>query len=522
MSGYSKQDSDYETSDREISDYENSDYETSDRENSDYETSDFENYDSDYPITAKWDSEYCLDENLDDYLVNKINNEQILREEYGNMIENQTAFLQCYKYKKSTYRFFKSLYLSDIRKLVVDSGIIEHIPRRDFIHYLEFNKKLEILKLSYCKIDDKFISILSIALKGNSNLIKLYLNDNNITSKGIELLSHSIYNNKTLKKLNLSSNNLDSNSGLSLTLILRSTNLEYLDISGNPINDGINRILNSLENNINLKVLKIGGIIDKKFKNLHTFKKPNNTLKVLSSASNYITDSILNLLLTCFTNLKLLDIEGNNITDKGINIILSYIKNYNKLQLLNVDCNYRITHPEKLVECENLRTLFIGNFNIEKFIQTEIEYISVSSSADEEKLVDFISILLRNENLKNFTSLNGKIKNSSDLIKLCKILSTNKTLRTIKIDVENLTDDDINICIEQLHVNYTLIDADFSIKNEKLQNILKRNKKIRTDNMNLLVISRKDNESYFYENYFPLDIFKIIFDLCFYIPKYPF
>ena len=106
------------------------------------------------------------------------------------------------------------------------------------------------LYIQNTQMDDDVVE-LAKALKGNTTLTELSLNNNNIDDDGASALADALKGNNTLEYLDLSENNIGDDGASALADALQINNtLEYLDLTENNIgDDGANDLADALKGN---------------------------------------------------------------------------------------------------------------------------------------------------------------------------------------------------------------------------------------------------------------------------------
>jgi hypothetical protein len=165
------------------------------------------------------------------------------------------------------------------------------------------NRKLKVLRLNDCDIEDHAMAEVIECLLGNDSLQELELSNNGASNEALEMITALIQRNN-IEKLGLSSLRLSKD--LDQTILYktikslkRNTSLSYLDISGNHFfNDAIIGLAESLCENSTLQSLDISNshITECGIKAFAKYLPQFKGLSVLSLAENDITeDAVLSL-----------------------------------------------------------------------------------------------------------------------------------------------------------------------------------------------------------------------------------
>ncbi|KAK2892412.1 hypothetical protein Q8A67_012400 [Cirrhinus molitorella] len=179
--------------------------------------------------------------------------------------------------------------------------------------------KLEIVRLSICKLTGQSCESLSSALQSsNSVLRELDLSNNDLQDSGVKLLDDGLKNCK-LEILRLSTCNLTAQSGESLSVLLSSnSHLKELDLSNNDLQD------------LGVKFLSDG------------LKSPNCKLEILRLSGCMVTEEgccyVSSALSSNLSHLRRLDLSYNHPGDSGVKLLSEKLEDPTcTLDNLNVD-----------------------------------------------------------------------------------------------------------------------------------------------------------------------------------------
>ena len=229
----------------------------------------------------------------------------------------------------------------------------------------KYNSGLKQLCLSDNDLKSSAVVIFK-ALKENTEVEGLYLQNNNMTGKVAEDLAKVIKNNYNLKKLSLENNML----GPSLLFILQAlkcnSKLEALNLSGNNFSGQVSeQLANVIKNNSGLNELYLSNCNLKSFvavifehisrlKCLHL--NNNNILDIESTAivqviknsslifdlclgDNMLQSSLKDIATSCssLTNLQVLELSHNSISATQVVCLASNIAKISSLEVLMLD-----------------------------------------------------------------------------------------------------------------------------------------------------------------------------------------
>ena len=117
---------------------------------------------------------------------------------------------------------------------------------------------IKILKLSDCSMENKLSSKFASALKNNRELIHLELRHGYFSYTGIDVFSRSLENSCILQVLILVDCNITVNSTHKVAAILdNNRTIIHLDLSHNPLEEGVVSIINSLMGNMIIEILTL-------------------------------------------------------------------------------------------------------------------------------------------------------------------------------------------------------------------------------------------------------------------------
>ena len=218
------------------------------------------------------------------------------------------------------------------------------------ITYMSFVKNIHIIDLSYNKLTDKGISILSKLIEYAVNIEKLNLEGNQISDKGCEDLNKALKEKEKLTHLNLNTNIFGNVGLMSINeLLFKNPNLINLNVGGNRFDwDGIISITSALKaSNNTLQVLNIDDPAYKAndqhfFNHFGKMFLSNSSLQKLSLKLHKIRFEALNIIIYSLVNnktLTVLDLSGNQICFQGMIYLRDYLNKNDILKSINLSGN---------------------------------------------------------------------------------------------------------------------------------------------------------------------------------------
>ena len=286
---------------------------------------------------------------------------------------------------------------------------------------LQFNSSITVFALSSCNINNLTLFKFVEALKGNTSLKKLNLNNNKFNATGVKLLFKALADIVGFEELSIQDNNLGDSGGRAIAVGLSLNNIciKKLDIGSCDIgNKGVQEIGKVL-NNTSLRSLMIdhNNISYDSLRGLLEILKVNRTLiclyacySIASEPNDYtniinINDNAL-VLLMCdilksnpnFEQMYLPTIEFNY---KNLELLLDTIKNHKHIQEIKYHPKYRntrynsyineissILNQNKLLHMlESVRCALKDNFVLTKL--PEEMWMSICDYLPYEDLVNF-------------------------------------------------------------------------------------------------------------------------------------
>lgn len=207
------------------------------------------------------------------------------------------------------------------------------------------------LDFSKNDLSSEDIQVLADALKTNTTLINLSLNDNLIREEGVKTLAAALEQNSTLKQLNLSK----CRANTIVETLKKNHILTHLDLSYTGID--VQNLSTVLPCNEGLTELNLSGneINGSTLKTLSVALQKNHTLTSLGLSDSQITDNDNDMpgliqLLTKIPNLKKLDLSNNKITQKGIQSFATLLEINQSLTSINLNNSMDISSIYVLTE----------------------------------------------------------------------------------------------------------------------------------------------------------------------------
>ena len=292
----------------------------------------------------------------------------------------------------------------------------------------------KVLNLSCQELDEEDCKEISRGMEEKKHFKRIVLNNCRINEKGLKVLCRAIGKNIYLREVELSGISIQEESFTFLFESLHKlTFLEKLNLSKLNFKEKGTLLLSELieSNHLNLKEINL------------------SSCKFVKSVDQKIVDSL-----------------KNNNTLQVVD--LSYVK-FSKEEQLKLS--------EMLRENKNLKKVFLYKFTenliADAIIKNKIlEVFSFYFTKSTKKKI--FEILKENKTLKELIVLNGKYSNL-ELLQLCKILETNKTLRKFEFNLDyNFPSETFNQICASLKSNLTLNTLRFGneLKNEQLPYIL--------------------------------------------------
>lgn len=297
------------------------------------------------------------------------------------------------------------------------------------------NGTITVLRLDHCKINDEVWEKIANSLSGNSTLEKLDISNNKITEgsgikslckflknntslktlnmhhndisdSGIIKLAEALSGNKTLTHLDLSSCKINSVGMCALALILNTTSIKKLSLSGNNIGDeGMGLLAKSLKTNASLEELVISNnnIGDKGAKLLADSLSHNKTLTSLKIGVNNIGDEGAKELACLLRNnetLRELSLGLNNIRDEG-GIALAEMLPYTHIESLRLSVDYIKPRIYQIIEEAQRHNVDSSRSSISHASDSSFANFSSSYAGSSVNEGSYISFLDHSDGFRN-------------------------------------------------------------------------------------------------------------------------
>ena len=341
--------------------------------------------------------------------------------------ENSTLHQLRISWNNNFYLNSKDKVFSSCCKTLGNTGAI--LTSAFFHHNIYTN--IQILNISNQDISDDGVVAISEYLKISNTIQELDISRNAISNIGIVYISEALHVNTTLQVFNISHNNISNDGVVVISECLRSNNtLEQLNMSHNQISD--------------IGAINIGEVL-----------QINTTLQKLDTSHNNITDvgalaigealrsydednslnkEVVNIQTSALHNL---DMSGNDISSEGIITLSKFLRNNNKLLMLNIswkDGRFPIVLDRTIKFC-NMPSKFLGNTGTIltlAFFHT-IKKLDISYNNISKDGALAISDYLKTEKvLKELNISNNKLSNHG-IIKIAEAIQINTTLKLLNI-----------------------------------------------------------------------------------------
>ena len=268
-------------------------------------------------------------------------------------------------------------------------------------------------KLGSNTITKEIVNELTLAIKSNNRIQKLWLHDNDLHSSAIIILE-TLCGVSKLKVLNMDNNEIDEKGGNTLAAVIKANRLEELKFCNNNLQNSIFNISKALKRTPILKSLHLScnSLTKEMCVNLAAVVKANDSLEQLwLHNSNIKGSSIVFILQALHSNLRSLDIRNNTITEEAGDVLASVLSKNAELQKLHLNLlltPLKVTNALRNVS--GLQSLVFDSCNPSEEVESIMESVIINNAS--------LQILsLANINLsKKFISLAiGKISNLSFL-----------------------------------------------------------------------------------------------------------
>ncbi len=335
-----------------------------------------------------------------------------------------------------------------IRHLYIWDGYVRRISKRKSLHnsldvstpwliadLLKSDNIVSSLKVRGIKVSHEFIAE---GLRLNTRLRELHLVQCNITSLGLQFLCEGLYRNMSLRILDLSNNPLADGVECLSDMFKRNTTLDDLNLNNCQLNS---HHLSTIKSFGNLKVLSLScnGIGNKGAKYLTKALDVNRTLQMLVVTKCGITAHGSTSLLNVFQNGSLHTLKTMHI-DSAVEETMPELPSFYS--------GYQV-YPGRSSQFHSATT---STFNEKSLIQVTINLnggmilsrlikhgyplqtlVISSKDVDFDVLNSIFEVLKYNTNLKYFQVVNGGM-NGLNFKTIAESLKENKTLLTVMLD----------------------------------------------------------------------------------------
>ena len=208
---------------------------------------------------------------------------------------------------------------------------------------LKENTKLQILNLNNNNMTGEVAEDLANIIKSNSYLEQLGLGNNNLGPSAIVILQ-ALKENSKLKILDLNSNKMTAEVAEDLANVIKNNlDLEELYLSNNSLGSSAIMILQALKENFNLQILNLdyNNMTGEVAEDLANIIKSNSYLEQLGLGNNNLGPSAIVILQALKGNskIKILDLDNNNMTAEVTEDLANVIKNNLDLEELYLSNN---------------------------------------------------------------------------------------------------------------------------------------------------------------------------------------
>ena len=347
---------------------------------------------------------------------------------------------------------------------------------------LRKNSKLKILYLHNNQMTGQVAKDLALVIRSNPCLEQLGLADNDLNLSAVVVLQ-ALQGVTKLEVLNLENNNMTSDVSEDLATVINSHPcLKELYLSGNDLMSGTIDVLQALEKNSMLRILRLHNnrMKGEVAEYLAGVIKSNPCLELLGLANNDLQSSadVVLQALQGVTKLKTLNLDNNNMTSKVAEDLAGVIKSNPCLEQLGVANNDLKSSADVVLRAlqgiTKLRALGLDNNNM-------------TSKVAE----DLAAVIRSNPCLEQLLLANNDLKSSADVV--LQALQGVTKLKTLNLDNNNMTSEvaeDLaaviisNRCLEQLGLGNNDLKSSADVVLQALQGVAKL-KTLNLDNNNM-------------------------------------
>ena len=382
-----------------------------------------------------------------------------------------------------------------LTKLHFGNNIISDQAANDIAALVSRNTKLNVIEISYSKLQTTGTIKIMKGLKGIYTLKKLYLNNDNITEEAADDIATVISCNLDLQELNLGSNNLQASGIIKIARSLQKiSSLIKLYINHNNITEeAADDIATAISYNIHLQEVNLGnnnlqasGII----KIARSLQKISSLIKLYINHNN-ITDKAADDIaaaISCNIHLQELNLGSNNLQASGIINIARSLQQISSLTKLCINCN-NITHEAAddiaaAISCNiHLQEVNLGSNNLQASgiikIARSLQQISsltklcincnniTHEAADD--IADAISCNIKLQEL----NLGSNNLQASGIIKIARSLQQISSLTKAYINNNSITDEAADDVAAAISCNIHLQELNLGSNNLQTSGIIK-------------------------------------------------
>ena len=318
---------------------------------------------------------------------------------------------------------------------------------------------LKVLDLDNNNITEQVTYDLSIAIRNNVLLEKLWLNGNHLGSSTV-LVVNALKEISTLKELDLN-DNLNRSTELAsaiASVITRNTLIERLSLSGNNLNDdGVIRIARSLYKLSGLRIfdLEDNNITEESADALAAVISNNTKLEELYLGNNQLQLGTIKIAISLqkVSTLKVLDLDNNSITERAAKQLSIAIKKNISLQVLLLSGNHlassTVVVVNALKEISTLKVLALNdNLNSSKELAPAVASVITknksierlllgSNNLNDEGVREISKPLCKHYNLKAINLQNNNITEGAAEL-LASVISSNTGLEELCLGCNQL------------------------------------------------------------------------------------
>ncbi len=290
------------------------------------------------------------------------------------------------------------IYRNDLLSLSInDCENINYNLISNIIFAIQNLKKIRILNLESCKLNDNHIKIITEGIKENKSIVALLLRKNEISSQGAFYISDYLNNNTNLRQLFLGDNNINDDGLKSLLNILsvNNKNITNLDLSNNnfKLND-FNYLINYLKTNPILNSLDISGnkLDLKSIVNLGAIICNLKNIKSINMSNMGINSENIPHLLKSY-NLDEIILDDNNLEEVGLMMLSKGLEGNKNL---------------KIISLKNTKLSFIGLSSLLKMLNNlkDFKELHLENNIIDDNCINIIKTTIKTQQFKIFVSRN--------------------------------------------------------------------------------------------------------------------